>query len=114
MEELRRRLDAALASGDPTRARRVVNELCSGPEGAAQVLDALATPAATGDALALEILLERLDEGRVLHRFISGLLLDEAAIDDVAQDTLIKIAGSIASFTVRSKFTYLAIREAKH
>lgn len=114
MEELRRRLDAALASGDPTRARRVVNELCSGPEGAAQVLDALAGRAATGDALALEILLERLDEGRVLHRFISGLLLDEAAIDDVAQDTLISIADSIASFTGRSKFTTWAHRVAKN
>src|SRR5699024_81676 len=97
MEELRRRLDAAFASGCPTRARRVGDELCSGAEGAAPVLDALAGRAAPGDAPALAILLERLDEGRVLHRFISGLLLDEAAVDDVAQDTLISIAGSIAS-----------------
>ena len=114
MEELQRRLDAAIASGDPTRARRVVSELGSGAEGAAQVLDALAGRAATGDALALEILLERLDEGRVLHRFIAGLLLDEAAIDDVVQDTLISIAGSISSFSGRSKFTTWAHRVAKN
>lgn len=116
MEELQRRLSTALASGDPTRARRVVNELGSGgsAEGGAAVLDELAARAAGGDEVALEILLERLDEDRVLHRFISGLLLDEAAIDDVAQDTLISIAGSIGSFSGRSKFTTWVHRVARN
>lgn len=111
MGDLQRRLNEAIASGEPTRARLLAGELSAGDP---RVLDALARLAATGDHLALEILLEQLDAARVLHRFISGLLLDEAAIDDVAQDALISIAGSITSFSGRSKFTTWVHRIARN
>lgn len=54
---------------------------------------------------AAELFIEVLDATGVVHRFAGAALLDQAAVDDVAQDSLISIAGSIGSYNGRSKVT---------
>ncbi|MFC7405278.1 RNA polymerase sigma factor [Georgenia alba] len=96
-------LGRALAAPDPDSARRLVREAPAGD--ADDVLGRLASDAARGSALATELLLEQLDSSGVVKRFVRGALLDEAAVDDVAQDALISVAGSIGSFRGGSKVT---------
>ncbi|MGO3556106.1 MAG: RNA polymerase sigma factor [Microbacterium gubbeenense] len=67
-------------------------------------LEALAERAA-GSRAALDALVETLDASRVVHRFAGSMLLDRDAIDDVAQDTLISVVQSIASYRGGGRFT---------
>ncbi len=96
-------LAAALAAGDGTTARRLAGE--AGTPSRDEVLQHLATQAAGGSALAVELLVEQLDESGVVRRFVRRGLLDESAVDDVTQDCLISIAGSIGSFRGDAKVT---------
>ncbi|SKC75728.1 RNA polymerase sigma factor [Krasilnikoviella flava] len=97
-------LDAALRSGDPHACRRAVAEAVAtaGPD---DVLDVLGRHAAAGSVLGTELLVELLDESGVVRRFVRGALLDESAVDDVCQDVLISVAGSLGSFAGASKVT---------
>lgn len=104
------RLEAAIADNDPITARFALNELSAG---GGDPLDDLARLAA-GSELGCELLLEELDSRRVVHRFVAGMLLDEAAVDDVVQDTLISVAASIGSFSGRSKLTTWVHRIARN
>jgi len=98
-DELVRALDAA----DVRAASRTADELVAA--GAAdEALDALAERAASSRA-ALELLVETLDASGVVHRFAGSMLLDRDAIDDVAQDTLISVVQSIASYRGGGRFT---------
>ena len=66
-------LDAALAAGEATRARRCVHALdAEAPAVEEDLLTALARRAATGSGLATELLLERVEETGVLRRFAAG------------------------------------------
>lgn len=94
-------LDAALRTGDATGARRIVRSI----EDQDALFAHLAGSAGSGDGLATELLVEELDAAQVVHRFVRGALLDEAAIDDVAQDALISVVTSVGSFAGQSKFT---------
>ncbi|SEE73617.1 RNA polymerase sigma-70 factor, ECF subfamily [Ruania alba] len=97
-------LTRALDAEDPAAARQGLRDLppeVAGAEG----LDVLAAAASGGSALAVELFVEQLDATGVVHRFVRGALLDESAIDDVAQDSLISVASSIGSFTGASKAT---------
>ncbi|MGO1266911.1 MAG: RNA polymerase sigma factor, partial [Microbacterium gubbeenense] len=67
-------------------------------------LEALAERAA-GSRAALDALVETLDAAGVVPRFAGSMLLDRDAIDDVAQDTLISIVQSIASYRGGGRFT---------
>src|SRR5699024_7272320 len=78
------------------------------------LLTALARRAAAGSSLATELLLERVEETGVLRRFAAAALLDQAAVDDVAQEALISIASAIGTFEARSKFTTWAHRITRH
>lgn len=105
-------LDTALADGDPVAARAAVAGIDPGD---ADVLDHLARAAArpgpTGTTrLATELLIERLDASGVVRAFAARALLDPAAVDDVAQDSLISIATSITSFAGASRVTTWAHR----
>lgn len=113
----------ALDQGDAHDARRAVSDAVNGREardaghapggsgttrgsgGLEDVLDLLGARAAAGSPLATELLVELLDESGVVRRFVRGALLDESAVDDVCQDTLISVATSIHSFTGASKVT---------
>ncbi|MEI2776004.1 MAG: RNA polymerase sigma factor [Tetrasphaera sp.] len=96
-------LAAAVAADDPVRSRDLVRDAC--PEGADDVLRLLATDAASGSALATELLIEQLDGSGIVRRLVRSSLLDEAAVDDVCQDVLISVAGSIGSFRGDAKVT---------
>lgn len=97
-------LGAATADGDGTAARRLLAGL---PYDVRRevALEQLATSAAGGSPLAVELLVEQLDELRVARDAVRRFLLDEAALDDVSQDTLIGVAQSIGSFKSEAKFT---------
>lgn len=91
-----RDLQRALGDDEGTLARRLIRELPAGDD--EPVLRLLAERAGAGSALATELLVERLDASGVIRRFVRSMLLDEAAVDDVAQDSLISVAGSIGSY----------------
>ena len=100
----------AVTGADALTARRL---LAPYPPGDGDVLDELARLAAgsatSGNApssqLAVELLLEQLDASGIVRRFVRAALLDESAIEDVTQDVLISVAGSISSFAGTSKVT---------
>lgn len=96
-------LGSALGDGEGTRARELLRGMPSAQSDDA--LQLLAERAGDGSGLATELLVERLDESGVIRRFVRGALLDEAAVDDVCQDALISVAGSIGSFRGGSKVT---------
>src|SRR5699024_247796 len=96
-------LDRAIAAQEPIRARRVAQTLVAS-HGDEYLINYLGR-CAVDSSLALDLLLEHLERAKTLHRMARGALLDEAAIDDVAQDALISIASAITGFTGRSKFT---------
>lgn len=96
-------LTRALADGDPVGARSAA--ATAPPEELDDLLAALATEAVGGSDLATELLVEQLDDSGVIRRFVRSALLDEAAVDDVSQDVLIAVAGSIGSFSGRSRVT---------
>lgn len=98
-DELVRALDAA----DARAASRAADELVAAGY-ADEALDALAERAASSRS-ALELLVETLDASGVVHRFVGSMLLDRDAIDDVAQDTLISVVQSIASYRGGGRFT---------
>lgn len=97
-------LAAATAGGDGTAARRLLASL---PDDVRRevALGQLAGAAAAASPLAVELLVEQLDELKVVRDAVRRFLLDEAAIDDVTQDTLIAVAQSIGSFKGHAKFT---------
>lgn len=94
----------AIAAGDATRARRLARAAVT-PQDGQNLLQQLAYSASDGSTLATELLLEHLEETKTAQRMARGVLLDEAAIDDVAQDSLISIASSITKFSGRAKFS---------
>lgn len=96
-------LAAAVDAGDPVGSRSLLRGVP--PEHTDDALAVLADRAGTGSILAVELLLEQLDETGVVRRFVRSALLDESAVDDVCQDVLISVAGSIGSFRGGSKVT---------
>lgn len=96
-------LRAALQDGAATQSRALVRGMPSTL--ADDVLQVLAEHARDGSALATELLVEQLDESGVIRRFVRAALLDEVSVDDVCQDALISVAGSIGSFRGGSKVT---------
>lgn len=95
-----------MLSGDPVAARRLLAEV-PGQEmdSALETLARIAAAEGSGAPLALELVLEQLDASGIVRRFAGAALLDKAAVDDVAQDALISIAGSIGSYAGGSKVT---------
>lgn len=102
MREGHQALSRALATPDSTEARR----LCVGArDNQDELLRTLAEHATAGSALATELLVEELDTSGVIRRFVRSSLLDESAVDDVSQDALISVAGSIGTFRGGAKVT---------
>lgn len=95
--------EAVLAEDKPV-ARRLLARLVREDEGD-EALDELARLAADGSALAVELLIEVVDELGVARRAVAAFLFDEAAVQDVTQDTLIAVASSVPSFRGDARFT---------
>jgi RNA polymerase sigma-70 factor (ECF subfamily) len=70
-----------------------------------QSLSEIAVRAASGDPAALDALIESLDRSRTVHRMVGAMLLDRDAVDDVAQEVLISVMGSIGSYRGTGKVT---------
>lgn len=96
-------LARAVADGEATPARDLVH--AARTEDQDEVLQLLATSAATGSTLATELLLEQLDGSGIIRRFVASMLLDEFAVDDVCQDCLISVAASVSGFRGSAKVT---------
>lgn len=101
----------AIAAGDGIEARISIDEL---RRQGIDPLEQLAEVAAAGDDLATELLVECLDSSALVRKFVAGMLLEQSAIDDVSQDTLISVATSIGSFSGRSKFSTWVHRIARN
>ncbi|WP_152187822.1 RNA polymerase sigma factor [Georgenia satyanarayanai] len=99
-DDVQAALRTAVVAGDAIEARRLLARF-----GVEPPLDALAHAAAAGSSLAVELLVEALDGSGVVHRFVRASLLDESAVDDVAQDVLVSVAGSVHSFTGAARVT---------
>jgi RNA polymerase sigma-70 factor (ECF subfamily) len=97
-------LEAAVAGGNASLARRQLGELRDEADHEA-ALDVLARHAAQASPLGLELLVEAVDRFGVARRAVRRFLVDDGAVDDVTQDTLITVARSIGSFRGESKFT---------
>src|SRR5205823_8361680 len=68
------------------------------------VLDDLARRAAGGDPRATELVLEVVHRLRLARSAITPIVTDEAAVEDVAQATLVAVERRIESYEGRSKF----------
>lgn len=97
-------MEAAVAGGNASLARRQLGELRDDADHEA-ALDVLARNAAQGSTLALEMLVEAVDRFGAARRAVRCFLVDDSAVDDVTQDTLITVARSIGSFRGEAKFT---------
>ena len=96
-------LEHALQAGNTAAARRLSRAAVQ----AGKYDDALAALAHHGrrDPAAAELLVEALDLSGTVRRFAQAALLDHTAVDDVSQDALISVAGSLSSYSGRSKVT---------
>jgi RNA polymerase sigma factor (sigma-70 family) len=86
-------LCAAVRAEEGVRARA-----CAAVVAEPQRWALLAGEAAAGSGLAVEMLVEELDASGTVRRFVRRALLDEHAVDDVVQDSLISVASSVGSF----------------
>ena len=77
-------------------------------------LDVLAHRAAAGSRIALELLAELVDELKLARAGVRQVLVDESAVDDVTQDTLVSMAASIRSFTGQAGFVTWLFTIAHH
>jgi RNA polymerase sigma-70 factor (ECF subfamily) len=71
----------------------------------AELLDAVAAEAARGSRDAVELLVWAIDELALARPAIHGVLIDEADVDDVAQDVLVAVAETIGRFRGDARFT---------
>jgi RNA polymerase sigma-70 factor (ECF subfamily) len=97
-------LKAAVVADNISLARRQLGELVdeADHDGA---LDVLAEVAADGSPLATELLIEALDRFGTVRQAVRRFLVDETAVDDVVQDTLVTVAQSIVTFRGEAKLT---------
>ena len=105
-------LARAVTDEDATTARRVIDGRPH--EEGDEVLQLLAEHASGGSPIATELLVEQLDSSGTIRRFVGSMLLDESSVDDVSQDCLISVAGSIGSFRGGAKVTTWVHRIARH
>ncbi|QBI20065.1 sigma-70 family RNA polymerase sigma factor [Egibacter rhizosphaerae] len=97
-------LTDALARGDEGAARRRLAGLRGDSGQWDDAMEQLATRAAD-DAVALELLVEAIDESGLARRAVARVLVDEAAVEDVAQDVLVGVATSVGSFRGEARFS---------
>jgi RNA polymerase sigma factor (sigma-70 family) len=109
------RLDEALDSDNRQAARRAVpTAVATDRDLRDSVLDLLAQRAAEGSPVACELLVTLVDELGLARTGVRQWLVDESAVDDVAQDTLISMARSVGSFTGEARFVTWLFAIARH
>jgi RNA polymerase sigma-70 factor (ECF subfamily) len=118
-EDWAERLARALDAGDPQAARRTASAVpgAGDREARDRGLDVLAHRAAAGSTastMAFELLAELVDELGLARAGVRQVLVDESAVDDVTQDTLVSMAVSIRSFTGEAGFVTWLFTIAHH
>lgn len=108
------RLAAALDAGDAPAARRAASDVPEEREARSRGLDVLAHRAAAGSTVALELLAELVDELGLARAGVRQVLVDEPAVDDVTQDTLVSMVTSIRSYTGEAGFVTWLFTIAHH
>jgi RNA polymerase sigma-70 factor, ECF subfamily len=96
------------------RAREALQAAAGDQEALAAVLDPLAVEAAGGSAAAVELVVWAVDSLGLARPTIRQLLVDEAEVDEAAQDVLVAVAETIASFRGEARFTTWLHRVAWH
>ena len=108
------RLGAVLDSGDRQMARRVAGGVPGDREERDRGLDVLAHRSAAGSVVAFELLAELVDELGLARAGVRQVLVEESAVDDVTQDTLVSMAASIRSFSGEAGFVTWLFTIAHH
>lgn len=99
-----RRLAAGIDAGDDVAARRVAAHVPANRAARDAGLETLARRAAAGSALATDLLVTVVDDVGLARAGVRRVLVDEAEVDDVTQDTLVSMSRSIGSFTGEASF----------
>jgi RNA polymerase sigma-70 factor, ECF subfamily len=97
-------LAVALDAGDTQAAHRIAASVPADRGARDRGLEVLAHAAAAGSAPAFELLAELVDELGLARAGVRQVLVDESAVDDVTQDTMVSMATSIRSFTGQAGF----------
>jgi len=84
-------------------ARRSLGEVSNEAEREA-ALEALARHATSGSPVAVELLIEAIDRWAVARHAVRKVLIDESAVDEVTQDTLIAVAQTVSTLPARTTF----------
>lgn len=98
------RMRDALDAGEAGAARRLAVDVPADRRARDAGLDLLARRAAAGSALATDLLVTVVDDVGLARAGVRRVLVDEADVDDVTQDTLVSMTGSIRSFTGEASF----------
>jgi RNA polymerase sigma-70 factor, ECF subfamily len=99
-----KRLGGALDAGDAAAAHRVLADVPTARPERDAGLDLLARRAAAGSLLAVDLLASVVDELGLARAGVRRVLVDESAVDDVTQDTLVSMAASLGLFTGEASF----------
>lgn len=98
------RLIARFLDGDDGARRQLAQLVEASEEDRACCLDAVANHASTGSAECLDLLLTLVDHNRLAIGAIRAIVASDAAVQDIAQETLIACASSISHFRGESSF----------
>lgn len=93
------------AGRSPGVTRDAIRVAASDPSALAKAIDPVATQAASGSREALELLLWAVDDLKLAAPAIKRIAVNEADIDDIAQDVLIVVAEKISQFRGEARFT---------
>jgi RNA polymerase sigma-70 factor, ECF subfamily len=95
---------AAALDGDRRAGDEVLAAL-SATRGRGPLLDHVASAAAHGSTVDLELLLAAIDELGIIRGAVRQLVLDPQSVEDVTQDTLIVVAEKIGTFRGDARFS---------
>lgn len=115
----REALVGAVNAGDSSGARKVAGRRLraadrGGRADRDQVLGLLAQQASDGSPVAVEVLAEIVDETGLARAGVRRFLIDEEAVEDAAQETLLSMVASIDSFRGKSQFTTWLFQIARY
>jgi RNA polymerase sigma-70 factor (ECF subfamily) len=113
--------DRTTASTDPFIDRSVaadygdrIDQAVGDSTALADVLDPVALAAADGSAMALDLLVTKVDRHRLAEPAVRRMILNTTDVEDVLQDVLIRLVRSIGAFRGESRFTTWLYRLARN
>lgn len=95
----------ALAAGQRAAVDAELTRLTGTRAGRDAALEVLAAAGRSGDPRATTLLVEQLDATGVARAAAASVLVDEQAVEEVAQDTLVVVANRLGTFRGDARFT---------